>query len=273
MIVAGGSAFLYFIRLGLGHWPFDLAHALVVLAACLGIAAVITGAYLIASHIPALRDHARAIRHGLLVLFFIASAGSAYYYWYWNDIRFRIASCWNHARFLEVELQDFLATNKGALPYDQGVTGFEFIARFSASSGANVNCNHGSQARIGGWQAVNLTPQLWSEVAKRWDLPKKPIPFAWCGKPTNVGQRVVILIIKTNHQDAGVIINNNLRDAGFFLVTFNMNEAELKADLLKLNEILMSVGEAPIEMDVPDRIDWAKWDMQNKKEPQRSPAN
>jgi hypothetical protein len=154
----------------------------------------------------------------------------------------RILSCNNHERFLLVELQNYGDINNGTMPYDQGVSGFEFIARFSASSDAHVNCNHGSQARIGGWQAVNLTPQLWSEVAKRWDFPKKPIPFAWCGKATGVGQRVVTAVI------------NYRLDAGFVLHPFNMNEAELKADLLKLNEILISVGEAPIEMNVPDCV-------------------
>jgi hypothetical protein len=162
----------------------------------------------------------------------------------------RITSCNNHERFVLLELWKFGETNNGALPYDPGASGFEFIARFSASSDAHVNCNHGSDDRIGGWQAVNLSPQLWSEVVKRWNLRERPIPVVWCGKPTGVGQRVVTSAVSYRHE------------TGFYLGHFNMNEDELEIDLVKLNGILISLGKAPVDLNVPDGIDWAKWDVQ-----------
>ncbi len=152
-------------------------------------------------------------------------------------------SCDNHENFLRVALSRYQLANDGALPYEQGMPGYSMFCRFSAkNTEGHVNCNHGApNSRIGGWQAVNLPPAKWDEVRERWQKYRedKPIPFAWCGKPTHAGTRVVICT---------------------GLLHFNKAEEDIQKSIDLLNRILDEMGEPPVQLNVPDDVNWSRWE-------------
>jgi hypothetical protein len=164
-----------------------------------------------------------------------------------------VVSCNNHERFLWMALREYQVANDGALPYEEGMPGYGMLCLFSATNTkAKVNCNHGApNSRIGGWQAVNLSPEEWFGVTERWDTYRegKPIPFAWCGKPTHTGTRVVTGIASRTWQD------------GAQLHHFNMAEEEVRASVDALNRILDDIGERPVALNLPDGIDWSRWEV------------
>lgn len=178
-------------------------------------------------------------------------------------MRSLVVSCNNHQRFLWMALIQFGADTHGALPYEPGVPGYTMLKNFSSRPRGGVNCHHGAPGSlIGGWQAVNLPSNIWLSIVGKWpaSLGGKPIPFAWCGKPTGTGQRVVTTIIAHSP------------DYGFSLHHGNIQEIELKNSLSELNRLLEPLGVPPVALDVPDGVAWTETNCQNKMEPQQTPA-
>lgn len=174
-----------------------------------------------------------------------------------------IVSSNNHERFLWMALIEFGSQNGGTLPYEAGAPGYMMLRNFSMRTVAHVNCNHGAPAnRVGGWQAVNLPPEAWLVIVQQWKRPlsERPIPFAWCGKPTGTGSRVVTAV--TSHS----------QEHGLSLHHFNMEERELTDSLSELNQILETLGIPPVPVDVPDGVAWAEVSNQNRMEPQPAVA-
>ena len=164
-------------------------------------------------------------------------------------------SCHNHRRFIEVGvLLTYSEQNNGALPHEAGVPGYAMFAKACASVlPAWLNCNHGARNfHVGGWQAVNLSPETWSDLLQQW-APKDSsdtIPFAWCGKPTGTGERVVICVFASSH-DA---------KPSWSWYTRDISEEHLEELLLRLNKCLQAMGEPPTPINVPDHIDWSVYD-------------
>ena len=173
-----------------------------------------------------------------------------------------MVSCNNHQRFLQWDLNDYIAEN-GHFPYDANKQGYIFLAEFSSNSEATVNCNHGApNSSFGGWQMVNLSPEAWSKVFDKWGaLYQNPIPFAWCGRPTGVSTRLVTII---NYQP-------KKEEHSLSLFHKNMEEEELEERLKRLNKILKEIGEAPVSLNIPEGIDWQKYKIEKNENEIASP--
>ena len=168
-------------------------------------------------------------------------------------IQSRYGSDHNHRGFIDLHvLHYYLEETGGVLPYDEDVPGYAMFAKFcSERTPAHVNCNHGAfHARVGGWQVVNLPRDKWNELHKQWESRSGGgvIPFAWCGKPTKLGKRLLF----TASRD-----NEGKWDAGF---NEECSEQQLKIRVSRLNECLTAIQKPSVTMDIPDDVDWYQYD-------------
>jgi len=174
-----------------------------------------------------------------------------------------IVSCNNHQRFLERYLDDYIAKN-GQFPYDTTKKGYVFLAEFSSISEAYVNCNHGApHSQFGGWQMVNLNPDIWKKIFDQWEPSQgDPIPFAWCGRTTGISTRLVTIITYRPEKE----------EHSLSLSHKNMEGEELQERLQRLNDILKGIGEKPIPLNIPEGIDWSKYkqEIENKEDSSNS---
>lgn len=165
-----------------------------------------------------------------------------------------LVSCLSHRKFLEFDLHlEFAGAGgkeKAQPPYEPNVPGYEMFAKYAGQKPrGGYNCNHGAPGSlIGGWQAVNLSPEHWRAVHRLWSARGySGLPFFWCGKP-NPGQTRVFTTLWLD--DEGV----------WFLDHHVLEEAELRERIGWLNECLGELGLPPVAMDVPDEIKWDSFD-------------
>ena len=157
----------------------------------------------------------------------------------------KIISCSNHERFLRAPISEYIAEHH-EFPYDKNLPGYLFFTKFTSQKSVSLNCNHAApNSLIGGWQYVNLPPEIWKKVFKKWQ-PKygKYIPFYWCGRQSGLKSRV-----------SSVIFYNN----GSPKIQFephNLKEDELQRAVYSLNLILKELGEKIISADVPNNVKW-----------------
>lgn len=136
------------------------------------------------------------------------------------------------------------------LPYEVGVPGHVMLANFADGKTGVLNCHHGApRSLIGGWQAVNLPPEQWAELQAKWHVQMDPVllPFFWCGKPTGLDKRVLMSVIP-------VLRSNTAPE--WSLDHRVVTEDELRRLISKLNGILVEMKRSPVELNVPDGVDW-----------------
>lgn len=122
--------------------------------------------------------------------------------------------------------------------------GHLMLMSYSRTLDGALNCNHGAtHLRQGGWQAVNLAPQKWKELLDRW--PTKDVadgvPLYWCGRPNFRGQRMMVTT-----------------QGRFDLWMARVSEDKLVREVERLNQILIAMGERPVPLNVPEKVDWDK---------------
>lgn len=142
-------------------------------------------------------------------------------------------------------------------PYEKGMPGYLVLARRCHADGqCHVNCVHGAPgATVGGWQMVNASRDQWHALTREWHKgwtnstscapdPVWPgVPFLWCGRATGAGRRVLV----TLREGKG----------GQEWVTHHLlvAEADLAMRIARLNDLLKSLGEVPVTVDLPAHVD------------------
>lgn len=162
-----------------------------------------------------------------------------------RESREQILSCHNHERFIELYIKDFLEKNKH-IPYDTDKVGYAFFAEWTSHYSTHTNCIHGApKSSFGGWQFVNLSPNIWDEIFNLWEPSYgDPIPLLWCGQSTKLQRRVLVGIQFRPEQTPAAITH------------YNMEEKELQERLQRLNGILDRLGKKKVDLNVPKNIDW-----------------
>jgi hypothetical protein len=157
-----------------------------------------------------------------------------------------LLSCQNHRAHLSFDLNiELRAQPKADPPYEPGVPEYEMLAIYAAQRQGALNCNHGAPgSRIGGWQAVNLPPEQWRELHRKWSVRGDAggLPFYWCGKPNPLRRRVFCTLW--------------LSEDGWLVEHEVLAETTVHARIAKLNAYLSELGVAPVSVDVPDGIQW-----------------
>jgi hypothetical protein len=156
-----------------------------------------------------------------------------------------IISCRNHGnQIYSCLLVDAQETPRWHLPYLPGQEGAMVFAAYGRRTEAHANCNHGApNRRIGGWQAVNLPPDKWDEVFRRWPegSAEDGVPLYWCGRPSSKNERFMVTVLNRTN----------------FWIT-SVTEEKLAARIRRLNQVLADMGERPVPLNVPDNVDWDK---------------
>ena len=165
-------------------------------------------------------------------------------------------SCQNHRKHLDLDLTLRLHEDERIdPPHQPSVSGYEMIARYAGGRFGALNCNHGAPGfRIGGWQAVNLTPEQWLALNRLWtDRGHQGfLPFSWCGKPNPLGKRVF----------SGLLRNP---DGRWVIMPGVLSEVELRDTIGELNACLSEMGVQPVAVDVPDGVRWDSFESEDKK--------
>ncbi|MCL4179859.1 MAG: Gfo/Idh/MocA family oxidoreductase [Verrucomicrobia bacterium] len=161
-------------------------------------------------------------------------------------------SCQNHRKHLNLSLHLDMVNQWGRLPpYQANEPGYAMLAMYAGRSSGGLNCNHGApDSRIGGWQAVNLSPEQWHEVHRSWSARGYPgfPPFYWCGKPNPLQSRVFC----TLGLDA---------DEGHWFLDHNvLPEPVVRWRIAMLNRCLEELGLPAIDVDVPDGVAWESFE-------------
>ncbi len=164
-------------------------------------------------------------------------------------------SCQNHRAQLNFDLRmDF--HEKAAPPHEADVPGYVMLARYAAQKPGGLNCNHGAPGSlIGGWQAVNLTPEQWLGLSRMWigrGHQEQLLPFYWCGKPNPLQKRVFCSIWR----DA---------EGGWFIDHRVLPEAEVRDAIGKLNACLSDLGLPLVAVDIPDGVEWDAFERERKR--------
>jgi hypothetical protein len=158
-----------------------------------------------------------------------------------------LVSCQNHRAHLTFDLRlDLHGDEKTNPPYEADVPGHVMLAGYAAQRSGALNCNHGAAGcRIGGWQAVNLTPEQWLELNRMWigRSHQGLLPFYWCGKSNPLQKRVFCGLLRQ-------------ADGGWFIDHEVLSEAELRDAIGRLNACLSELGVPPVAIDVPDGVQW-----------------
>ncbi len=165
-------------------------------------------------------------------------------------------SCQNHRAHLNFDLNTSEVALGGVRrpPFQSEVAGYEMLATFAGRTSGALNCNHGAPGmRVGGWQAVNLPADKWTELHRLWISRRYEgaLPFYWCGKPNSLHRRVVCTLI----------LNPS---GGSFVDHLVLKEAELQEQVKRLNSCLSELGLSPVTLDVPDAVPWASFDMHGR---------
>ena len=164
-------------------------------------------------------------------------------------------SCQNHRAHLSFDLNiEFRAQQKSDPPHQPNVPGYEMLAMYAGRRQGALNCNHGALgSRIGGWQAVNLPPEQWRQLHRKWSVRGDPggLPFYWCGKPNPLQRRVFCTL--------------SLSEDGWLVEHEVLAETTVRERIAKLNEYLTELGVAQVSIDVPDGIQWSTFEAEAKR--------
>lgn len=165
----------------------------------------------------------------------------------------RMVSCHNHGNITRLSLlPDDTQRPTWHPPHLADIPGHLLLTSYSLALGGRLNCHHGASGRRnGGWQAVNLSPDKWDEVIRRW--PDQGtwdgVPFFWCGRPSpkcgrpNPTQRRLLAVVPKS---------------GRTIWIDKVSESHVVAQVELLNKILADMGERPVPLNVPDNVDWDK---------------
>lgn len=147
-----------------------------------------------------------------------------------------------------------------ALPplHEPGVLGCQLLARECRKLGlAETNCVHGAPGNgVGGWQYANLSQASWNRILSRWPRDDSPWlalrphgpPILWCGRGAATGRRMTMVLCRGPVEKA----------AGWYLAPALLSETELQQRVAQLNALLKGLGQAPVSLDVPADVDWAR---------------
>ena len=111
--------------------------------------------------------------------------------------------------------------------------------------GHGQNCHHGAPGRNnGGWQGLNYPPEI---MNKLWEahlhLGGGELPYFWCGKPNSISE-----------SRAGNRISKG-KDGWY------ADRADITPDHLEhLQKCLKKIGEEPIEIDIPNDVEWSSFE-------------
>ncbi len=156
-----------------------------------------------------------------------------------------IISCRNHGNQIYGSLLVEANENPGwRLPFLPSADGAMVFAAYGRRVGGHANCNHGApNQRIGGWQAVGLTPEKWDEVFLRWPEGSADdgVPLYWCGRPSSKNERFMVTV----------------RSRTNFWIS-HATEEKLAERVGRLNQLLVAMSERPVSLNVPDKVDWDK---------------
>jgi hypothetical protein len=157
-----------------------------------------------------------------------------------------LVSCHNHGHRLSLHLMpgDSFQTSWHP-PYFPGKAGHLMLTSISKTLGRHLQCHHGASGKgAGGWQAINLPPEKWDEVVRRW--PDQGVwdgvPLFWCGRPNPNQVRLLAVVPKS----------------GLPVSIGKVSERHLLSQIGQLNQILEGMGERPVPLNIPDNVDWDK---------------
>lgn len=160
-------------------------------------------------------------------------------------------SCQNHRGLLNMDLRTSEVALGGVRspPFQPEVPGYEMLATFAGRTSGALNCHHGAPGmRVGGWQAVNLPADKWTELHRLWTSRYGgDLPFYWCGKPNSLHKRVVCTLMLNPNGDS-------------FVEHHVLRETESQEQVKRLNNCLSELGLSPVALDVPDAVAWASFD-------------
>ncbi len=159
-------------------------------------------------------------------------------------------SCLNHRAHLRFALiLELQPGEKGWPPHFADTPGYEMLARYAGGKQGALNCHHGAPgSRIGGWQAVNLSPERWRELHRLWlarDYPG-PLPFFWCGKANALHKRAMCTLW--------------LAEDGWSVDYEVLTETALHDRIDQLNQCLSALDLPPVTADVPDGVAWNRFE-------------
>jgi hypothetical protein len=133
------------------------------------------------------------------------------------------------------------------LPYNKDLPGYVVIAKIH-QTGPGFNCNHGAPyARCsGGWQYLNLSNSVLYKLYTEWKKHSvdKFMPVLWCGKETGLDSRMGICCTIEKNKPIWDRVKK---------VTLS--------DISLLNQCLKKINEKPIDIDIPENIDWKKYEI------------
>ncbi len=169
-----------------------------------------------------------------------------------DRIRSFIISCTNHGNHVRMGMLIPAHDNPDwELPFIRGEAGYRVLYAYTLEQGGTLNCHHGAPRVLkGGWQYVNLAPEIWNKVFARWEslYPTEHglgvgIPLHWCGRGTGTLTRYVTTVLRPDGAHLGFYPSR-------------MREEELRVLLQALNRLLVELGEAPVQLDISANIDW-----------------
>lgn len=184
-----------------------------------------------------------------------------------DDRHSALVSDQNHMSILNFQISQWQrGSPQRTLPYQETVPGYVMLARFSAKHEGHVNCNHSAPgARIGGWQAVNLSPETWRKVEARWPHSRfdHSIPFYWCGEPNGLEKRAVTTVFRFSESSS---THWQLEDTV-------IRESVISKMISELRSILRTLDRAKAEqltMDIPAKVAWESFEIPGNEAVERS---
>ena len=100
---------------------------------------------------------------------------------------------------------------------------------------------------------MNLPPAQWQELSQLYG--RTDIPFFWCGRRLLLGVALDTRVLCT------VARGWNDGKPAWLLHHCNVSEKELTKRVKELNEYLLKLGLDPVELNVPDAVQWDLHDL------------
>ena len=90
---------------------------------------------------------------------------------------------------------------------------------------------------------MNLPPEKWDELLNRWPTQGSwdGVPFYWCGRENSKQLRLLCVVQK-----------------GSLIWIDKVSEQQLAKQVDQLNQLLTTIGERPVPLNIPDNVDWDK---------------
>ena len=178
--------------------------------------------------------------------------------------RSRFVSCRNHAAHLSMAVADTV-DRRGWLPYEKDALPERVLRSIPTSVPWGLNCNEAAPDQgVGGWQYLNASSATWGEILK--GFRGERVPVVWCGRahapdwPGSHDMRESIQLpvdqrceaIYLRFIDTGDFPREPGKQPRFHSMLFpeDIPDAELRAKLARINEILRRRGEPEITLDI-----------------------